>query len=257
MDTRGDLYFKLNQEAEDLFDMIEKFRVLHIEHEGEVCFCALHLSGILSDDVFEGLDATDGWILIAKGVELAPLRERFEVIEVGDRYAIRAGYYSRAGIVEVIKPAILHPPKIEPIPPPILDHSEIDRIGKQYLLLNDRLTMMERAEILKDYYIEAVTYQDQPRTAIILEEERNPQPQDLDDEEIDDVYFITGIKPTAEGQIEGEDIFEGFVETPEPCLLFSEHVPAVYIEFLGYTFEVIDVKLSGIDRKAIPSGIFR
>lgn len=252
MDTRGDLYFKLNQSAPNLFDLIKTYRVLHIAHNDETCFCGLYMSGILDEACVEDLDATAGYVLLCRNADVETLRKTFDVIETGDGFGIVAGYYSRPATTNIIKPEIIPPPPTAVQPPRV--HSEIDRTGCQYLILNDRLSMVERAEVFQDYYIEAVVYKDQPKTAIILERERGePKPEDLDEEEVDDIYFITGINPT-DPKLQ---IFQDFMEAPEPCLLFAVNAPDVYINFLSYTFEVIEVVVEGVVRKAILYGVFQ
>ena len=103
-----------------------------------------------------------------------------------------------------------------------------------------------------DYNHALVTHKGQPRSALIYDKERNSVPEELTEEEVGDIQFFTGSRLTQE-----TEVFEDFIQTPEQCLLFAREVSEGYIHFLSVTFDVIEVEVEGIHRKAIPYGIFK
>ncbi|MXY27279.1 hypothetical protein F4Y59_03830 [Candidatus Poribacteria bacterium] len=116
---------------------------------------------------------------------------------------------------EVIPSEITEHPK--PVIVPTVPLAE--KKGKRYLVMNNDLSMLERATILRNHYVELVMYKDELHSAILLEMERESMPETLTEEERDEVHFLTGTSP------EGLTIFEDFIESPEPCLLFDKDVP--------------------------------
>ncbi|MDE0425545.1 hypothetical protein F4Y59_03835 [Candidatus Poribacteria bacterium] len=49
-------YLKLNQDSDALFELIEQFRVLHIEHAGEMCYVVLYGYGEIDTSLVKAIE---------------------------------------------------------------------------------------------------------------------------------------------------------------------------------------------------------